>query len=545
MEARTVQACSGTPQPNAELLPGFCSQVLPVTVQEPRTIVAVRNSSNSNSSGGLLVLERETASIVLLSPSSDNNSLPDTYRKIATLSGLNHGLAVDFDRELLYASTADTVYRWTVNVLGGPQLQPWTVVSGPVAVVTNLSANGKGSSSAGGHVTRSLVLDPTGGFLFVSVGAAGNVDHDSYRSRVRKVDVRDPAAFPVDFTMAPVHADGLRNEVGLAWDAAGTLWGVENGPDNLFRSDLGGAIHQDNPAEELNRLDGSNKHYGYPYCWTEYSLPAGLGRGTVWAWPANQLGSVTYTDAQCRNTSRFQPPEVAMQGHSAPLGIVYYKHVPESERPAGCGSGAFPAWMDGYAFIAFHGSWNRDIPTGYKVVYVEMKDGRATSEPIDLLKHGGSGAAWPDGFRPVSVDFDACGRLYVSSDGSGSGSKVVRIEHVGAPSPSSAPASAKCRNRSKACGGGAPCCGRLKCVKATTTGTRRVCKLCRSSGQKCQPGWCCRGLVCAKRAQNGVRRCRPKASRSVALSTSMASARDTHIVVSVAAILTLLTCAFE
>ena len=43
-------------------------------------------------------------------------------------------------------------------------------------------------------------------------------------------------------------ADGLRNEVGLAFDRHGVLWGVENGADNLMRSDLGGDIHNDNPV---------------------------------------------------------------------------------------------------------------------------------------------------------------------------------------------------------------------------------------------------------------------------------------------------------
>ena len=73
---------------------------------------------------------------------------------------------------------------------------------------------------------------------------------------------------------------------------------------------------------------------------------------------------------------------------------------------------AFPKEMDGYAFIAYHGSWNRDIPTGYKVVYVEMNEngdpvGRA---PYDLLKHEPPNAQWEDGFRPVDTSFDECGR---------------------------------------------------------------------------------------------------------------------------------------
>ena len=71
----------------------------------------------------------------------------------------------------------------------------------------------------------------------------------------------------VDFDACAVFADGLRNEVGLAFDAGGRLWGVENSADNLRRSDLGGDIHNENPAEELNLLvDGG--FYGYPWCWT-------------------------------------------------------------------------------------------------------------------------------------------------------------------------------------------------------------------------------------------------------------------------------------
>ena len=70
--------------------------------------------------------------------------------------------------------------------------------------------------------------------------------------------------------------------MGLAFDAFGVLWGVENGADNLFRNDLGGDIHDDNPvsrvsvgrplltmkptfqAEELNRFreEDAGKQWG-------------------------------------------------------------------------------------------------------------------------------------------------------------------------------------------------------------------------------------------------------------------------------------------
>jgi hypothetical protein len=133
------------------------------------------------------------------------------------------------------------------------------------------------------------------------------------------------------------------------------------------------------------------------------------------------------------------PAALVMQAHSAPLGITFYKWRNKTDRPPQCQSIApFPKEMDGYAFIAFHGSWNRAIPTGYKVVYVPVPiwDANGTAivgGPIDLLAHEPPNAQWEDGFRPVDVDFDECGRLLVSSDGSRAndiyrGSKIVRIE---------------------------------------------------------------------------------------------------------------------
>lgn len=202
------------------------------------------------------------------------------------------------------------------------------------------------------------------------------------------------------------------------------------------------AFSLDYKAEELNRFreEDAGKHWGYPYCWTEYKLDDafGLGRGTAWAWPSFMDN---ITDAQCRND--YQPAVMSMQAHTAPLGIVFYNYT--KDRPKTC-TGGFPPEMDGYAFIALHGSWNRNVPVGYSVVYARMdaNGDPMDDEPVDFLTHKLPGAKWGDGFRPVDVDFDTCGRLLVSSDGTKSlgygGSKVVRVEHheelVGGPAPS-------------------------------------------------------------------------------------------------------------
>jgi hypothetical protein len=70
------------------------------------------------------------------------------------------------------------------------------------------------------------------------------------------------------------------------------------------------------------------------------------------------------------------------------------------------------------------------------------ENGNVVGAPVDLLAHQPPNANWDDGFRPVDVDFDECGRLIVTSDGtSGNGAKLVRIERIGSISeePTGAP----------------------------------------------------------------------------------------------------------
>lgn len=80
----------------------------------------------------------------------------------------------------------------------------------------------------------------------MSVGSNQNVDANSYRSRIRRLDM---SVVPKDFQTMEVFADGLRNEVGLAFDRHGALWGVENSADKLNRDDLGGDIHENNVSD--------------------------------------------------------------------------------------------------------------------------------------------------------------------------------------------------------------------------------------------------------------------------------------------------------
>ena len=80
---------------------------------------------------------------------------------------------------------------------------------------------------------------------------------------------------------------------------------------------------------------------------------------------------------------------------------------------------SFPPELRGDAFIGFHGSWNRDVPTGYKVVRLRFSDG-APQEVEPFFEYGGDGDIsedWPH--RPVDVAEGRDGELYVTSDASG------------------------------------------------------------------------------------------------------------------------------
>lgn len=193
-----------------------------------------------------LALERGSNSVVYFYD-TDDDGLADSRQVVATADSLNHGLAVQDG--YLYASSDSHVYRWQL----GQNNSFLETVGEEETVIYNINADGEGGAPSG-HRTRTLAFDSHSNSttLYVSVGSEGNVDTDSFRSRIRRFDwgntTNDISVFPLDFIEGEVFADGLRNEVGLAFDRHGDLWGVENSADRLARDDIGGDIHEDNPV---------------------------------------------------------------------------------------------------------------------------------------------------------------------------------------------------------------------------------------------------------------------------------------------------------
>jgi len=316
---------------------------------------------------------------------------------LAKQTGLNHGLTVNGG--FLYASSPSTLYRWSYS--------PAQRTVGPVTVVVR-------GIPANGHQTRTPVFDSQG-VLFLSLGSASNIDKDSTHARVKRFVLS--GSLPVEWASGMVWADGLRNEVGLGFDKEGRLWGVMNGMDDVYRDDLGGDIHNLNPAEQLNLLSSPGKFYGYPYCWSEYNLPKfGKGAGTMWA-HNDFVHDGIHNDAWCQNKSNVEPPSLPLPPHNAPLDIMFWY------------SSSFPADYQGDAFVTFHGSWDRQPPSGYRVQRIKFENGQPTKD-TPFLWHNGSGERWPNNFRPVGLAMikeNGKDILLVSSDANG---EIVSVKSM-------------------------------------------------------------------------------------------------------------------
>lgn len=234
----------------------------------------------------------------------------------------------------------------------------------------------------GMHMTRTVLF--ANGKLYISAGSDCNACPEKDERRAAIMEANE------DGSGMRVFARGLRNSVGLALNPkTNTIWATDNGIDWLG---------DDLPPDEVNEIV-ANGNYGWPYCYGDRL-------------PNPQLG---HDASKCAGTT---PPKIKLQAHSAPLGQAF-----------GAGN-MFPAEYRNSLFIAFHGSWNRSVPTGYKIVRVPLD---AKGEPAGPPQDFASGWLPPGETRrgramgrPVGVLFGADGSLFISDDAS---DKVYRVTY--------------------------------------------------------------------------------------------------------------------
>ncbi len=376
--------------------PGFTVKEFVTGLSGPRLMRTAPN-------GDIFIAETREGRVRVLR-TADGAGAPTMNEVFAT--GLDGPFGIAFypntgEPKWVYVANNDSVVRFPYQ--GGDM-----VARGPSQTVLPTLA----PHNNGGHSTRDVQFSNDGRRMFVSDGSGSNVAQGL--SRKSPDEIREweaahgrGAAWGAETNRAdilvsdpegtvPLHtfATGIRNGVGLAVNPeTGDLWVSTNERDELG---------DDLVPDYITRVKEGG-FYGWPwYYMGNHEDPRHAGERP-------DLAGVTIV------------PDVPVQAHSASLEMTFYT--------ATSGVAAFPAEYRGDAFACFHGSWNRNSRTGYKVVRVRVKDGVPTGEYDDFMvgfvvdNH----SVWG---RPVGVTTAHDGALLVSDDGGG---VIWRISYAAAP----------------------------------------------------------------------------------------------------------------
>lgn len=268
-----------------------------------------------------------------------------------------YGLAlIDND---LYVANQDAVVRFDYE-------EGQTEASGPPELVTPLPAE------INHHWTKAMTASADGRFLFVGIGSNSNITERGMAAEVNRAEVWQ--IDPESGAHRP-YATGLRNPTDFAINPdTEELWAVVNERDEL----------------------GPNLVPDYL---------TSVSQGSFYGWPYSYWGQHVDPRVRPQKPEKVESavvPDYSLGSHVAPLGVAF----------------STPAMGENFGegvFIGEHGSWNRNAPVGYKVVFVPFSDGEPDGDPIDFVTGFLDDEDSTRG-RPVGVTVDPDGALIIADD---------------------------------------------------------------------------------------------------------------------------------
>lgn len=310
--------------PNGDVLVAQSNSNYSLPKQVGAAIVGAGKSNDLNHSADLITLLRD----------NDKDGKPDVKAKFLTKeNGLNQPFGMLVIGNWFYVANTDALVRF-------PYDPKASKVTGEAVKLVELPA-GKHNR----HWTRNIIANDDNSKIYIAVGSGSNVAENGIKEDVGKATIYEVNP---DGSDLKVYAFGLRNPVGMDWaPGTKTLWTTVNERDELGNNLV--------PDYLTSVKEGG--FYGWPYSY----------------WGNNVDPRIKKADAQPALVKKAIIPEVDLGSHTASLGLAFYT------------AKTFPAKYRNGAFIAQHGSWNRDPISGYKVVFVPFKDGKPAGKPEDFL----------------------------------------------------------------------------------------------------------------------------------------------------------------
>jgi glucose/arabinose dehydrogenase len=311
----------------------------------------------------------KSSNTILLLRDKDGDGVPEL--KTVFLTGLNRPLGMLILNNTFYVGNTDGL--WTYPYETGQ-----TALTATGTKIVSLPAGGYNN-----HWTRNVIAGKDGKKIYVTVGSGSNVAEHGIDNEIRRANILE---MNPDGSGERIYAAGLRNPVGMDW-ATGThtLWTAVNERDGLG----------DDLVPDYATSVKENGFYGWPYAY--------YGKNADPRLKGERMDLVNSTIT----------PDISMGPHTASLGLVFNdKNYLTPEYAGGM-------------FIGQHGSWNRSVLSGYKVVFVPFANGKPSGKPQDFLTgfiaDGASSSVYG---RPVGVAFTADGALLVADD---AGKTIWRI----------------------------------------------------------------------------------------------------------------------
>jgi glucose/arabinose dehydrogenase len=213
-----------------------------------------------------------------------------------------------------------------------------TKITGQPEKITDLPA-GKHNR----HWARNIIANSDTSKIYIAVGSGSNVAENGIANEILRANILE---INPDGSDLKIYASGLRNPTGMGWaPGTKTLWTVVNERDEL--------------GDEL-----------VPDYFTS------VRQGGFYGWPYAYFGQ--HKDPRVKE---LQPvlvkktivPDVNVGSHTASLGLAFYT------------AQSFPEKYQGGVFLAQHGSWNRSVLSGYKVIFIPFVNGKPAGKSEDFL----------------------------------------------------------------------------------------------------------------------------------------------------------------